>query len=628
MADTPNRLGRFLRYFTEAVRFASAGKSAGAGRRFASNPLLSNILADNSRQAGAESSNLDYFARLGVTNPFYFYALKVISDRVANVGQFAVEQKDDDAWKKMEGHEFLDRLAAPNSIMTGALLLGLIAEWMNTTGNAYLFLVTETPGVGPIQEIWPLPAWNVQPEPMTLRVSPFTGKPIIDYRYTLSSPVLLPGENIVHIRTPNLFDFWRGMAPLSALQAILSMDSAETAWLASYFGENNAVPTAIISVPPDLGEPEFDMVKRDILEQFGAQRRSAVTRAGDLKVETIQHTIQEMRVLEGMEFNQKAIYQVLRVPVGLADSSSGQSRLAADMALMRDAIQPMLNNIAAWLTLKAMPFYGDNLRCVAENVIPQDAAVETVEYAAYSPDRTLQENREKLKLPPLKLSGELAQYQPLFDEVPQRWFELFFSVVQAKNAPQPAPGAAGLLGVSGENGQSAEISPQKRGEDGAQGAGNGGPGGVEMGQRMSGQQTREGLLADLLGNAGAKALLAALPDREQEGAQAWLTAQALNGLDETEQGPAFGVAEMREVIPAAPHRARKSFAYKTAGDYRAVLGSDRQTVEAVYRTRSDGATQRWHGERRKWLASDAPAGCVVVDADVVRRFIANGAKGE
>lgn len=609
MADSPNTLGRVLRYFTDAFRYA-ATKTAG-GRRPTGNPLLSTILEDNSRQYGGDSGSLDYFARLGVTNPSFFFALRIISDRVADVAQFNVEQKGAESYKKIEGHEFLDVLAAPNSVMTGGLLLGLVSEWLNTVGNAYLFLVTETPGVGPIQEIWPLPAWNTQPEPMTLRVSPYTGKPIIDYRYTLAKPVLLPGENVVHIRTPNLFDFWRGMAPLSALQTVLAMDSAESSWLASYFGENNAVPTAVISLPPDLDDPTFDAVKRDIIENFGAQRRSAITRGGDLKIETIQHSIEEMRVLEGMEFNRKAIHQVLRVPAGLTDTTSGQSRLAADMALMRDAIQPMLNNIAAWLTLKAMPFYGDDLRCVAENVIPQDAAIETAEYSAYSPDRTLQENREKQKLKPLRLSGELAPYQPLFDQVPQRWIEMFFPLLQAAHNPNPPPplDVAGLLPA----GQSGEVSPQNGRADGAQTAGNG-----EMGLRVSGQPTREQVLADLLGGAGAKALIATLPAHEQEGAQAWLTARAVD---------AVGVEPLGDVMPPSPKRSRKGFAYKAAGDYRAVMSDG--AVEAVYRTRPDGAMQQWDGVRRKWLSVEPPnAGVVVVDADVVRRFIAGEEKVE
>ena len=594
----PNALGRFLRYFTDAFAYAGATKATNA-RRYSSNSALSSILEDNSRMAHGGDGNLDYYTRLGVTNPFFFYALKIISDRVADVGQFYMEEQRKDGWERLKTHEFLDVLASPNSVMTGSLLLGLVSEWMSTVGNAYLFLVTDTPGVGPIREIWPLPSTNIQPEPMTLRVSPYTGKPIIDYRYTLSSPVILPGENVVHIRTPNLFDFWRGMAPLSALQSILTMDAAETSWLAGYFGENNAVPTAVISVPPDLDDATFDAVRRDIIEQFGAQRRSAVTRAGDIKVETIQHTIEEMRVLEGMEFNRKAIWQVLRVPAGLTEATSGQSRMAADMALMRDAIQPTLNNIASWLTLKAMPMYGDGLRVVAENVIPQDSAIETAEYAAYSPDRTLQENRRQQKLEPLRLGGDLAHFQPLFDEVPQRWVELFASLL-----------------AGGGTAQGGEISPQSQ-------AGGAAPNGAaQIGPRVSGQSTSEQVIANLLGGdakrgeqalAGANGAAKALPLRaeEEEAAEAWLHGRAIKAAMETGENA---------VQPSG--RGERSFVYTEAGVYWAGLGAD-GAWKSVYRARADGALLRWDGRLRRWRSADTgeKEKLVVVDAKQVQRFL-------
>lgn len=71
---------------------------------------------------------------------------------MTDTGQFYVEEKKSSGkWEKVEGHEFLDVFERPNALMTGGLMLGLLAEWMNTAGNAYLFLVTETPGVGPIK---------------------------------------------------------------------------------------------------------------------------------------------------------------------------------------------------------------------------------------------------------------------------------------------------------------------------------------------------------------------------------------------------------------------------------------------------------------------------------------------
>lgn len=448
-----NVFTRTLGAFTAAWRAATTNQRQSIAKGAGSHQVTAALLMQASR-SGALGGNgdLNYFMRLAVTNPWWFSANRTIANRISDTAQFRVEQKQKGEWVDAQAHEFLTILERPNSMMTGGMLLGATAEWMNAAGNGYWFAVTDTPGVGPIRELWPLPADKVEPDPMRLRISPFTGRTVIDYRYTLGGITWLPGENVIHFRASNLFDYWRGAAPLSALQSILPTDLAQTNWLGSFFGENNAVPTAVISLPPETSDTDFDIIKRDIVEQFGAQRRAAITRAGDMSVEAIQQTIDEMQVIQGMEFNAKAIRAVLGVPK-MDELASGQSRLAAEMGLMRDAVQPMLNLFAQWMTLKLMPFYEERpgtLRVVAEDVVPQDSAIAVAEYGAYGLDRTLNENRKEQKLEPLKLKGPLAPMQPLFDQVPQRYVEMFAPILQqaAQAAQRPT---AGMLGQGGDD---------------------------------------------------------------------------------------------------------------------------------------------------------------------------------
>ncbi len=440
---------------------ASAAWNAFWGTRQSAAPVKSSggtgkvaqIVVNAGRTASfGMDANLDYFMRLAIANPWFFSALRIISDRLTNVAKLSMQEKRNGKWVTIEEHPFNSLLARPNALMPGGLMMGSTSEWLDAAGNGYWFLVTDRPGRGNIQEMWLLPADRIEPDPRTARISPFTGQVVIDYRYSMGTQIMLPGENIVHFRTPNLFDFWRGTSSLSALQHTLQTDANQASWLGSYFGEDNAVPTAVISLPPDIDDAEFDAVKRDITDQFGAQRRAAITRAGDMSVEVIQHTIDEMKVIDGMQFNAEAIRAVLHVPK-LGDFTSGASRLAADMALMRDAIQPKLDLIAAFVTLKICPFYErqpGTLRCIAENVVPQDDAVEATKYKTYAPDRTLNENREAQKLKPLHLPDELESYQVLFDSVPERYVDMFVQLLEANQT-----GQAGQLGANG-----VEISAQ------------------------------------------------------------------------------------------------------------------------------------------------------------------------
>jgi hypothetical protein len=581
---SPTLLGRFLRYFQSSIDYAK-----GAPVRRGTNPTLLQIVQGASRSGTSQdSSNLEYYLRLAATAPHFFAAAGVVADKVTESADFAVERQVGDRWEIVPNHEFLGVLEHPNEIMTGGLLLNSTAWDMQGIGNSYWFLVTDRPGVGPVREIWPLPALRVTPDPMTLRISPVTGRMVIDYRYNLGTMTMLPGENVLHIRTANLFDFWRGMSPLSALARTLEMDFNESNWLAGYFGEGNAVPTAIISVPPELGDEEFDAVKRDIAEQFGAQRRSAITRAGDLSVETVQHSVDDMRILDGMGYNAEAIRAVLRVPAGLRDTSSGESRIAAATALMQDAVLPMLWNCAEWMTLKIMPLYaadGERLRVTVLTEAPQDEAMAVTKYEKYGMDRTVNENRAEQKLEPLKLAGDLAQLQPLLDTVPTRLVELFLSYLMAKEqaasaaaAPEAATGNPLLDAMTG--GKPAMPMNGKPASNGA-----------TPGPRLTATPTPEQQMQAMTFGVASGKGIAALPEVEKEAAQVWLATQS----DEV-----------------SPHY---------AGAYRAVIEGD--AIKALYRVRRDrerpDAWAVWDGGDKAWVRCAPVIGAQVVDREFVRR---------
>lgn len=428
-----NQLGRALRYLTEAWAYASEPFKA----RKEPPQQLMDILRTTQFATGGNEANVDYFLLLAATNPIFFGNVSTIANRIAGEEALMVQVRQGEEWVDEPNHEFMELLAVPNALFPGSLLLEDLTWWYHFLGNGYWYFASDTPGRGPIREIWPLPARNVEPDPTTYRISPITKSPVIDYVYTLGQRIVLPGENVLHVRGANVFSYWEGLSPLSALQAVLDTDHSEAKWLGSFFKEGNAIPTAVISMPPNVPDNLFDKIKQDIIEQFGARRRAAITRAGDLDVKLVQHSIQEMRVVEGMDHNEGRINRVTHYPSGLMEATSGQSRLAADMALMRDAVQPFLNRVAAFLTLKAAIFYGPDVCVVARNVVPQDRALKVAEFRAYTPYRTINQSRGDMGEDPIKLKGPLAVLQPLLDEVPERLLQTATQLLL--DAQKPAP---------------------------------------------------------------------------------------------------------------------------------------------------------------------------------------------
>jgi HK97 family phage portal protein len=299
--------------------------------------------------------------------------------------------------------------------MSGTFLLRYTAWWFFLRGNAFIFIGTPAPGKGEPTELTPLPADCVVPLPGTMRqgVGVFANERVIDYEYTIGgSKQLLPGENVLHLRYPNPFDYWTGLSPLTAALLSLRTDDSQANWTADFFGKKNAIPSAIMSVPAETSESDFEIIRATLREQFEAGQRTLITRAGDLSVEVIQQTLEQMQVLGSREFNAKAIDRIYGIPEGMITGGlSGDSRLAAEIAFARNVIQPNLDYFAEEFSAQFGPYYGEDIAIVAPNVIPQDRALELQEYSTYGMDRTINENRLERGLEPL--ANEVADLVPV-----------------------------------------------------------------------------------------------------------------------------------------------------------------------------------------------------------------------
>lgn len=441
----------FLSFFNRGAAPDSATKN----NLRAPNPAYA-ILRSVARSGGSiGSGDLEHYMRLAITNPHVFSAVLSIADRVASLDNFAVKARQGRGeWTDLTSHPLLDLLRDPNDMMTGSFLLGDVPWTEPLQGNAYWFVVSEYPGAGQPSELWPLPVFRIRPRPDKLRISAVTGKLVIDYEYMFDNSIILPGENVIHFRTNNPYSQWEGLSKLTALQLNLDSSYAEAHWLGTHFGEDNAIPAAVISLPPELDEDQFKLIEGDIREQFGGRSRTAITRAGTMDVKVIQHSIAEMQVLDHLSYSAEEVRRVFKIPEGLNEASSGQSRLAAEQALARDAIQPMCNHIADTLTHKLAPFYNlgnREIKLVAEDLVPADRAMDVSEYGSYSPARTLNENREELGLKPIKLSGKLKALQPLLDEVPLHYADMLAPMLGAGSAgglPGLTQGASSAMGGS------------------------------------------------------------------------------------------------------------------------------------------------------------------------------------
>lgn len=424
---TPNRLGAILRYFTDAFAFArpapSVHPSKSAHPPSAFRPQL-DALAQQYYPA-AEPVDAAALWRLAVLSPWLGPNLQLIANRLTAV-PLAMKRRQQERLEDIPNHPVERLLAAPNPLWPGTLIWQYGIVWYLLRGNAYWFLATPAPGQGEPQEVWALDSSQVRPRPDLLHQGrgAFKGRPIIDYELTIQGRIYpLPGENVIHWRTANPFDYWEGLSPLNAAAQGLQIDYTQADWLKGFYGEDNAVPTAIISLPPEIDDATFEAAKDQIREQFSQKRRSAVTRAGDLTVQVIEQALKDMEMVASREFNGKVLDRVYGIPEGLISGGlSGDSRLAAEVAFARNTVQPLLTSLASALDSRLTPYWGDpDLVLTAPDITPADRSLDLQEFTIHSPFLSLNEARERI--------GKSAYTHDLAD-VPLRLLDLIAKETQ------------------------------------------------------------------------------------------------------------------------------------------------------------------------------------------------------
>jgi HK97 family phage portal protein len=404
-----NRLGRVLRYLTEAVDYAAVPWRQSPVSSWA---MALSTMGERDRWGTAETLDVDAALRLAVTSAWTYAAIKLIADRIASADARPVaKRREGDKLVNIDNHPFEQLLYRPNSLMTTDYLLSYTTWWTYLLGNAYIFIATQAPGYGVPEELWPLPANMVKPLPGTLRRSRLTGGSCIDYEYTIGTKkYTLPGENMIHIRLSNPFDYWNGLSPLSAALAGIRTDHAQAGYIHSYYTDDNAVPPAIISLPAETSKPDFLAAVESIRSQAAGRQRTLITRNGDISVQILQQTLDQMQHVETRKFNREQIFLVYGIPEGMITGGvSGDSRLATEIAFTRNTVQPFLNRIASEMTANLAPYYGRDIVIDAPIIIPQDRALAIQEFSTYALDRTINENREVLDLPPIDLVAILKE---------------------------------------------------------------------------------------------------------------------------------------------------------------------------------------------------------------------------
>jgi HK97 family phage portal protein len=191
------------------------------------------------------------------------------------------------------------------------------------------------------------------------------------WRYTGSGPnspipstVLLP-EEVVHIRLPNPFHFWRGMSPLS-----VAWLAAQTDYAAAQFMKgamiNNADTGLIVTMDEQPGQDQLEQIKAALRER----KRKAGTADrplflwGGAKIEKPTVSAMDLEFLENRKFNRQEICAIYKVPqelLGYTEDANRSVSEAARLNFVENRIAPLCKRLEAGID-PIVKIFGRELR--------------------------------------------------------------------------------------------------------------------------------------------------------------------------------------------------------------------------------------------------------------------------
>jgi len=374
--------------------------------------------------------------KLALTNPWVYANISLISRRVA-LGRLMVEvENKKGVWTEDPTHDFTYIFEErPNPYMGQMYVWMYQLFWLLLRGECYWMQVPDKGGT--LRQVYPLPANRIEPIPSTTEL-------IAGFCYTPSATGIrttLKAEHVIFNRLPNPFNYNRGLSPLTSyVLGLQTQQEAEKFDLEDY--KQGLTLRHIISLRPEISDPDAMRYQREIDEAVRLNRRFMVTRGGDIKVAPVT-------IRRGGEDSSENIQKLSRgkadyiygIPLGLRTSDATQANATvAERTFISDTIWPLMVLLAEDLTVQSVePYYGEGLRAVFEDIRIPDKELIMKEEKHKWQTMTYDEVRDQQRLKKYFDKEIGKQKFTVVDELIKMQFEADLAAKAQEEAPAPEP---------------------------------------------------------------------------------------------------------------------------------------------------------------------------------------------
>lgn len=292
-------------------------------------------------------------------NPVVNACVSIIATAAASV-KLEMHSLSDSGDKKVDlKHPLLALLAKPNPMQTwDEFALEMIA-WHRVAGEIFILRLPEK---GQPRELHIL-----NPELMDVKASDFGNVPKA-YEYgsgenkqVYSVKVLDGTSQILHIKTFNPTNPWRGLSPLSPAARAADIHNNGAKWNSALLS-NSARPSGVIELAGTVAEGTLSQ-----LREYFKKAWQGVANAGNIPLLTggakftpLSHNPKDMDFKGSMESATKDMGLVYGVPLPILtmEAATFSNMDAAQERLWTDTVLPLLNQVVKKLSQFLVPLYG------------------------------------------------------------------------------------------------------------------------------------------------------------------------------------------------------------------------------------------------------------------------------
>ena len=303
--------------------------------------------------------NIKAYAKEGYSeNPIVFACASIIANAAASV-KLEVYTVDEKGNRKVDTkHPLLDLMTKPNPMQTWEEFAIELVAWHRVAGEAF---VLRLPATGKPKELYIL-----NPDLMDVKGAK-SGNIPLRYEYgtgenkTTYSVNKLSGESqILHIKTFNPNNPWRGLSPLSPAARATDIHNNGSRWNSSLL-VNSARPSGIVEMAGTVDESTINRL-RDYFKKAwegAANAGNLPILTGGSKFTPLSHNPKDMDFQNSMGDASKNIGLVYGVPLPLLtmEAATFSNMDAAQERLWTDTVLPLLNLIIKKLSGFLVPMF-------------------------------------------------------------------------------------------------------------------------------------------------------------------------------------------------------------------------------------------------------------------------------